>query len=152
MTTIDQLSTEVALQIFNHVNKDSLKNCVYVCKKWEAPATEAYYEEEINLSASQIPKIKALLEENLPNQVDHLKKLYWPKKLKIVRDEVVLLRSSLKYKGEALVKNEDTTDNTSRETLKSRCKFEPQEFLVFCLNYQTYLNLISRTAKIIMCI
>lgn len=89
MAPTDDLSREVFLAIFNYLHnlsKSSLKVCIDVSKKWQEPATQAYYE-ELTLQAKRIDKIKTLLEDNLSNQDQHFKQLYWTKKLKIQYDE-----------------------------------------------------------------
>lgn len=78
MATIHQLTKENLLQILGHLDKRSLKNCIRVSKKWQQITTQTLFE-EVTLSY-QIHKIKALLEENLPNQYDYFNKLQWIKR------------------------------------------------------------------------
>lgn len=85
MTHIDRPPREVLLKIFSYLNKHNLKNCIQVSQIWKDSATQAIYE-DVTLQAFQIHKIKALLEENLPNQDDYFSKLQWTKILKIQHD------------------------------------------------------------------
>lgn len=86
MTTIDHLPSELLLQILRQVTHQySLRECIYVPKNWQSPATQANYE-EVTLTAFLIYKIKALFEDKLLNQDDYFKQLYWTKKLKIAHD------------------------------------------------------------------
>lgn len=92
MTFINGLPGELLLRVFNYVDKQSLKNCTYVARKWESRATQAYY--DVTLTAIQIHKIKTLFEGNLPNQDDFLGKLKWTKKLKIEKDVLDALKTA----------------------------------------------------------
>lgn len=109
------------LEIFSYVSnldKRSLINCIGVSKKWQEPATQAYYE-ELTLDADQIDKIKTLFEGNLPNQDDCVNQLHWTKKLQIYCD--VRKKEDWSPVSHTWYGEEDTAKS-------KRCRFEAQEF------------------------
>lgn len=94
MTNIDHLPREMLLKIFNCVDKNSLRNCVRISKKWKSLATQASYE-EITLQAFLIYKIKTMFKDNSLKQDDFFKQLHWTRKLKVEFDRGTSLRSTL---------------------------------------------------------
>lgn len=57
---VKHLPAEVLIQIFERLWKDDLYTCVLVCKNWESPVAQVYFE-ELNLKAKNIYKVKTIL-------------------------------------------------------------------------------------------
>lgn len=126
MITIDRLPKEILLRVLEHVDKRSLWNCIQVSKKWQSPATEAYY--EVTLQAYQIHKIKSLFEENQPNQDDYFSQLHWTRKLNIEFDGLDALGAA--FRKWMNVRDGEKSQHVDDSMLDSRCEFESREFTV----------------------
>lgn len=139
MTTIDRLPTEVLLSIFSNVDKDSLIKCIYVCKKWQSPATEANYK-EVTLHHWQILKIKALFEKRLPNQDDYFQQLKYTKKLKIENGDMTLQRSA--HQSQLLMqdRNESVFNRQDFDSLLPYLENLEELGLKDCIDQDLYLN------------